>query len=135
MRPLPCLWLEDVLWPNISFKGSLLWFWCACSACPEKPKKIIGHPPIFYGSKTSQHGIVAGVLFNSNIKKNRLQKISSTWYSKLFISRFTETLKYNVAGKIFKNLAFFLLKVSFQIHLIIGFPKDVSYCRQLRFWY
>ena len=135
MRPLPCLWLEDVLWPNISFQGSFLWFWCACSVYAEKPKEIKRHPPIYLGSKTSQHGIVAGVLFNSDVEKNGLQKISSTWYSKLFISRFTETLRYNAEGKIFKDLGFFLLKLSFQIHLIIGFPKDVSYCRQFRFWY
>jgi len=57
-------------------KGSLPWFWCACSACTEKPKKIKRHPLCLKGSKTSQHGILAGVLLSSD------QRLRSIWYGR-----------------------------------------------------
>jgi len=33
-------------------KGSFHWFWCAGSACTEKPKETIRRPPLSFGSKT-----------------------------------------------------------------------------------
>ena len=59
--PLPCPWLEVILWPNILATGSLPWFRCACSACAEKPEEITRCPLWTLGSKTWQHGIMVGV--------------------------------------------------------------------------
>ena len=60
LLPLPCPWLEVILWPNILATGSFHWFRCACSAFAEKPEEIKRRPLWTLGSKTWQHGIVWG---------------------------------------------------------------------------
>ena len=62
LLPLPCAWLEDILWSNSFYDGSLPWFRCACSARSEKPKEAKRCPLWTPGSKIYQHGILAGVL-------------------------------------------------------------------------
>jgi len=52
LLPLPCAWLEDILWSNSFYDGSLPWFRCACSACSEKPKEAKRCPLWIPGSKT-----------------------------------------------------------------------------------
>ena len=61
LLPLPCSWLEEILWSNSYYDGSLPWLRCACSARSEKPKEAKRCPLWTPGSKTCQHGIVAGV--------------------------------------------------------------------------
>ena len=45
---------------TLKLKGDRPWFWCACSACPEKPKETKWSPLCIFGSKTFQHGTLAG---------------------------------------------------------------------------
>ncbi len=61
LLPLPCAWLEEILWSNSYYDGSLPWLRCACSARSEKPKEAKRCPLWTPGTKTCQHCIAAGV--------------------------------------------------------------------------
>jgi len=49
-------------------KGSFHWFWCAGSACTEKPKETIRRPLCFFGSKALRHGKRVGVTLLYQVK-------------------------------------------------------------------
>ena len=110
LKPLPCSWLVFVLWSNKDNIRSLPRFWCACSACTEKPKETIRRQLWTFGSETYQHGTVRGFTnFPGDRKETSVKEsvdslpFSSHLYSYFHTINLDDFIKSRKCGIVFKT--------------------------------